>query len=81
MNVMEEIHLGVFYCKTCKATKDRRDRFTRIGILSMSSLPFLNVLAATMVYLVRSAPLELQAGTGGLLFTAYLVKGVRLLGR
>jgi hypothetical protein len=81
MNVMEEIHRDVFYCKVCKATKDRRDRFSPIGILSMSSLPFLNILAATMAYLVRSAPLELQAGAGGLLFTAYLVKGVRLLGR
>lgn len=78
---MEEIHRDVFYCKVCKATKDRRSRFNVLGILSMSSLPVLNIVFAYVVYLAKVMPAELQIGVGAGLFSAYLVKGVRLLGR
>lgn len=81
MNMMEEIHQDVFFCNVCKATKDRRDRFSPIGILSMSSLPFLSSLFATAVYLMKAMPIELQAGMGGLLFTGYLLKGLKVIAR
>jgi hypothetical protein len=74
---------GAYWCPTCKNVKqlDNRMALHPMGILSAASLPALNVLYVTAMYLYRNWPIELQIGMGGLLFTGYLLKGLKALGR
>lgn len=83
---MESIGNGTFFCPNCKGVHQENlaakpSWITPIGILSAASLPTLNVIYGAWAMLYRTAPIELQIGMGAFLFTGYLLKGLRLLGR